>query len=347
MRHFWLWLRGYVQVRLSGRQVNRFLNLCSRNGISLWRISYDLERMVRAHVRLRDFYYLKPYLKKTKTHLRIINRKGFPFWCHKHPRLKWMLLVMLCSFCLFLYSFSFVWEIQISGNSKVSTYELLDYLEMQEIIVGKKKDTIDCSAIEYMLREEFQQLGWVSVYLDHTRLCVEIKESLYDEFKDFPIEDGRAYHLIANKDAKIYSIVTRSGAPLVEEGAIVKENDVLVLGECEIFDDAGEIKEILKVHAEALIYGDVTYIFHEPITEMEIIALRIAGVYNEKMLTTLANQKMYHYIEKLEENGVIILDKNVMIDKKKKNIVFVGEIKAREQIGINIPVEEVRENEFE
>ena len=36
-----------------------------------------------------------------------------------------------------------------------------------------------------------------------------------------------------------------------------------------------------------------------------------------------------------------------MIEKEEKNIVFIGEIRTREQIGINISVEEQKEYEFE
>ena len=347
MRHFWQWFRGYLQVCLRGRQVNRFLNLCSRNGIPLWRISYDFERMVRAHIRLQDFYLLKPYLKKTKTHLHILNKKGFPFWCYRHPRLKWM-LVCLC-FCIgvFFYSRLYIWDVQISGNVRIPTYELQQYLEENDISTGKKCSNVDCSNVEYLLRREFSQLGWVSVYFDNTSLCIEIKESLYDKFENYPVENGRAYHLTANKDAIIDSIVTQAGTPVVTAGMQVKKGDILVLGQCEIFDDIGEIKEILKVQAKAVVYGDVTYTFLSKLNEMEILGAKIAGVYSDKLLEVYANQELYEFIEKLEENGVIILDKNVMIDKKENNIVFMGFINAREQIGINIPVEEVWENESE
>ena len=347
MRHFLQWFCGYLQVCLRGKQVNRFLNLCSRNGIPLWHISYDLERKVRVHIRLKDFYSLKPYLKKTKTHLRIINKRGFPFWCYRHPRLKWMLIMLFVTIGISFYSFTFVWNIQISGNEKVTTQELKRYLEENNISVGKKCKEINCTDIEYSLRKEFQQIGWVSVFLDNTTLCIEIKESLYDEFHDYPIDDGRAYHLTSNKDAVIDSIVTQSGKPVVTAGMHVKKGDVLVLGQCEIFDDIGEVKEVLNVQAQALIYGDVIYTFFSGLNEMEILSLKLSGTYNDKMLESIAYQKLYQYIEILQENGVIILDKNVMIDKKEKNIVFKGYIKAREQIGINIPVEEVWEYESE
>ena len=347
MRHFWQWFRGYIQICLRGRQINRFLNLCSRNEIPLWRISYDLDRMVRAHIRLQDFYSLKPFLKKTKTHLQILNKKGFPFWCYRHPRLKWMIVFLSFLIGILFYSRLYVWDIQISGNNRISTHTLRQYLEENNITTGTKSEDINCTNVEFMLRKEFNQLGWVSVYLDKTTLCIEIKESLYDKFEDYPIKDGKAYHLTANKDACIDSIITQAGTPVVIAGMHVKKGDILVLGQCEILDDIGEVKEILNVQAKALVYGDVSYTFISPLTEIEILGAKIADVYSDKIVKIYANQKLYQFTENLKRNGVIILDKNVMIDKKEKNIVFMGFINAREQIGINIPVEEVWEYESE
>lgn len=347
MRHFWQWICGYVCVSLNGRQINRFLNLCSRNGIHLWRIVYDMEYTLKANLRLRDFYHLKPYLRKTKTKLRILRKKGFPFWCHRHPRLKWFYGICLCLICIGIYSLGFVWHIEIKGNSSLSASEIITYLQENAVEVGDKKNQIDCTQIEVMLREHFREMGWVSVYFERTNLCVEIKESLYDSLEDVEIEVGRAYHLVANKDAKIHSIVTRTGKAVVKKDAYVHAGDVLVLGQNEIYNDNGEIKEVLQLKAEALIYGDVEQELIFPIHEMEIVAHKIVGQLDDEVLLRIGYRKLQAYIEKLEANGVIILDINGMIEKKEKNICFRAIINTREQIGICVPAEEVRENEFE
>lgn len=346
MRHLWQWFCGYVCVVLKGRQVNRFLNLCSRNGIYLWHITYDLEHVIHAHIRLEDFFCVKPYLRKTKTKMRVQKRKGFPFWCQKHPKLKIMGIFAIGALILLLYSFRFIWQIEIIGNSQIATSELMEYLSEQEIEIGTKRQDIDCAALEYLLRENFEHLSWVSVSLHHTSLCIEIKESLYDAY-EFEVKDGRQYDLTANKDGVIFSIVTRSGTALVKTGMYVKEGDVLVRGQCEIFDDAGVVKDTLFLKADATVWADVEYEFTVNVSEMEIMALKLSGLYTDEMLFFYGNKKIAYFIENLEENGVIILDKNVMIDKREKNILFHGTLKAREQIGINIPVEEIRDNEFE
>lgn len=347
MRHFWQWLCGYICVCVKGRQVSRFLNLCSRNGIRLWRITYDMEQSLRANMRLRDFYHLKPYLRKTKTKLRVLSKKGFPFWCHRHPRIKWFLCICIFLISIGIYSLNFVWKIEVKGNTKVSTQEIISCLQENEVDVGQKIDTIDCSGIEILLREQFHQLGWVSVYVNHTNLCIEVKESLYDTTEHLGTEFGRAYHLIANKDAEIYSIVTRAGTAVVTEGMSVKQGDILVLGQNEIFDDSGAVKETLYFRADAQIWGDVIYEIEIPFSEMEILSLKIAEKFDDAMLLRMGFHKLQQTLQKFDANEVIILKTIGMIEEKEKNICYRARIYAREQIGTNIPVEEVLENEFE
>ncbi len=340
------WFHGYVYISLTGRQVNRFLNLCSRNDIHIWNITQDLERFIRGHIRLKDFFYLKPFLRKTKTHLRIIGKHGYPFWCYRHPHLKWFPAFILAFACIIVYSNTLIWNIQIQGNEKVSEQELLQFLAEQKIEVGQKISEVDCSQIEYTIRQNYSELGWVSVYVDQTKLCIDVRESLYDEYP-FDTDEAQRYDFIANKDAYIYSMITRTGKAVVSEGMHVKKGETLVEGTCDILNDNGEVIEILYKKADALIIGQVEYTYYGIINEMELAALQITGLYTDDMLSSIGYEKINPYIEKLEENGVIILDKSVMIEKKENSIIICGKIICREEVGINIPVEEVTENEFE
>ena len=347
MRHFFQWFCGYICICLSGRQVNRFLNLCSRNGIHLWRITYDIGNIIRANIRLRDFYELKPYLRKTKTKIRILYKRGFPFWCYRHPRIKWFLCFCICALTIGIYSLNYVWNIEVSGNSKVSTQEIIACLQENDINIGLKKKAVDCSGIEFLLRKQFHELGWVSVYINHTQLCIEVKESLYDTVEHQGIVEGQQYNVVANKDASIYSIITRAGKATVKKGQVVKMGDILVLGQNEIYDDSGVVKEILYLKADAEIWADVVYEIEIPFSEIEVVSLKIADVYKDEMLFGIGVHKLQWYLDQLEANGVIILNTQKTLYKQDKNICFRAKIYARERFGINIPVEEVIENEFE
>lgn len=346
MKNLIRWLCGYLCIHLNGRQINRFLNLCARNGIEIWNITTDMERMAKANLRLKDIYLIRPFLKKTKTHFRIIKKKGFPFWCHRHKYLKWILVVLPILAILYLNSLTYIWKIDISGNHKISTAEILDIISADEII-GKKGKSINCTDIEYQLRKEYNQMGWVSVFVDHTNLCIYIKESLYEEYVFEEEDKVQKYDYITQKDARIYSIVTRSGTSLVKKGDIVRAGDVLVSGQYDIFDDNGQIKDTLSVKADALVYGDVSYTYHGYLTEMELLGAKISGEEIESAIKRLSFLKFHQFLENLEKNGVKILAKRVMIEQNENYIFIKGSIRAREEIGMNIPVEEQVIHEFE
>ena len=174
-----------------------------------------------------------------------------------------------------------------------------------------------------------------------------MKESLYDTIEHLELENGRAYHLVSNKDANIISIVTRVGKAVVEKGEIVKRGELLVLGQSEILDDSGNIREILSLKADALVFGEVIYEITIPISEMEIVSAKIAQNKSEPDLRRTGIRKLTYYLEKLEENKVEILDVKANIVHNEKNICLKAIIYAKEQIGINIPAEEVLGNEFE
>ena len=347
MRQLWQWLCGYVRICINGSQVNRFINLCSRNGIRLWRISYEMEHVLHANLGLSDFFELKPYLRKTKTHLRVMAKNGFPFWCYRHPKLKWFLCLVFLILCIGAYSFNFIWDIRITGNDKISTNDILEYLLDHDIKKGRRRNEINCPDIETILRERFDEIGWVSVYFEQTNLCIDIEESLYDTMEESVFLDSKQYNLVANKDAKIFSIVTREGEAQVIQGDVVKAGDILVIGQCRIYDDSLNVKNILYFPADAMVYGDVTYHIMIPLTEMEIFVLNLLKQFNEMDLYRIAAQKANSIIEHFNKNNKIVLDEEILIDKNEEGVCFRIILNVREQIGVKIPVEEILGNEFE
>lgn len=349
MKRLIQWFCGYICVILSGKQVNRFLNLCSRNGIRIWRVTYDLKRQVKVHFRLRDFYDLKPFLRKTKTRLKIVKKKGFPFWCHRHPYLKWFPVFFSIVFVCFLYSQTYIWNISIEGNHVVSEGELLEYLESENIKAGIRGKEIDCSQVELQIREKYERIGWVSVFVEQTKLHIKVRESLYDTYnrEDALDNENRRFDMIADRDAKIISIVTRSGTALVKVGDNIKKGQTLIEGTYQVLDDAGVIKSLQPVYGDAQIIGESVYKIVLPVTEMEIVGMKIAGIYEENTFSSLANPKKNQIISFFEENGVIIIEKDVMIERKEKDVTIYVYVTGQSLMGIHVPVEETKLHESE
>ena len=75
--------RGYVYVRLTGYAPERFLNLCGNRGILIWNLK-PCEEGYEFCISINGFRRLKPILKKTKTTIHILKRKGLPFELYRY-----------------------------------------------------------------------------------------------------------------------------------------------------------------------------------------------------------------------------------------------------------------------
>lgn len=144
-------------------------------------------------------------------------------------------------------------EIDWSGNRRYTESELNHYLQTLQIEEGIPKKRISCARLEEELRESFEDITWVSVRLHGTRLFIRLRESEVPVRQE--VESGEACDLAAASDARITSVVVRSGIPLVQAGDTVEKGQLLVSGTVPITDDGGEEISSYRVRADADIYG--------------------------------------------------------------------------------------------
>lgn len=334
---FFQWMCGYICGVITGNQLNRFLNLCCRNGIRIWGIHHDCDR-IRFCFCIRDYRRLCPFLRKTRTHLRICRKRGFPFWCHRHRRAKWCCCGFMIIFFVYLYSKNYIWNIDIIGNKNISQTEILNFLEKNNVSKGISTKEIDCSLLETKIRNCYDPIGWVSVSVEDTNLRVELKESLYESYKEETDCPYLSYDFISEKNAKIISIVTRTGTANVSAGMEVKQGDKLILGYYNIYDDAGEVKDIQYVKADGEIIADVEYTCLGMISEFEIISMKIANQYTDNTLYFASELNQKNFIDSFNKE-VQIVQKNVMIKNNDKGKMIQKHYTIREQIGIVCPME--------
>jgi len=255
------YLRGYLQVRIKSGCPERFFNICAAKNIQIWDIR-PVEKEYEGFILIRDFKKLLPVVRKTKTRLFIRNRFGFPFFLQKCRKRKGLVIGFLFFFFLLYYSSSHIWEISFTGNQIYSSDILTDYLSENGIWSGMKKNKVSCPEIERLLRNQYEDITWVSASMEGSRLFIRIQENtdivLYHEEDQMQPAD-----LVATQDAVITSIITRSGTPLVKKGDEVKKGDILVSAEVIITDDYGSEMKKEYVRADADILGNVIYSYQD------------------------------------------------------------------------------------
>lgn len=250
------YLKGYVRIRLKGGSPERFLNLCSNNNILIWQI-IRVEDEYEMYLSLKAFKELKGIIRKTNVKIKVIEKKGFPFFLYKYRKRKMFFAgIVVCAVFVYILSL-YVWQIEINGNHARTTDVLLSFLEENQITHGMRKKNINCEEIETLLRANYNDIIWTSVKLRGTRLIIDVQENTDTSITNIGSEE--ASDLYADKEAIITKIVTRNGTPYVKAGDVVKQGDLLVGGALPITNDSDEIINYQYVAADADIYGKTIY----------------------------------------------------------------------------------------
>ena len=259
-------LKGYIKVKITGHSLERFLNLCSFHHIVIWELT-AVEDGCELCLYAADFKRMKPLLKKTETRIKILQKRGIPFFLFRNRKRKGFFVGGgVCVFLVWLYS-CFIWDIRFQGNCFQTDEVLARFLKEQGIEPGMKKSGLKCEEIVKEIRKEFDDIVWVSAYIEGSVLEIRIRENddlsvVKTEEQNMPEQEtDAAADLIAQKDAVIREIITREGTPAVHVGDQVHKGDLLVSGQVELLNDAKEVVgyQICKADADVLGATEMDY----------------------------------------------------------------------------------------
>lgn len=292
------YIQGYVKIRVQGYSPERFLNLCCFHQIYIWGLT-PCGNAYEMYMTLKGFRKLRPLVRKTHSKVVLVRRYGLPFFIYKRRRRKvFFLSVLLCMGLLWGYS-GYIWDIHFEGNEKWTNQTLLEFLESKKVAPGMKKSQVDCAQIVKDIRQEYDDIVWVSASVDGSRLRIQVKEN-EDTFRpgseeeqpetsvenegtpnapspadvnqaDGSEEEKIPQDLIAAEDGVITSMITRSGVPQVHVGDAVKKGDILVSGRIEVLNDAAEVIGYQYQKSDADIYADTQMEYQDsiPLTYLE------------------------------------------------------------------------------
>lgn len=286
------YLKGYLRIRISGNAIERFINICSHNGMSIWDLT-SLHSCYEMNITIKDFKKLKPVIRKTKTKVMIVNRTGFPFFLHKYNHRKLFFAGFFLCLILIYYLSTYIWSVSIIGNISYTTDNLTKFLSEMNIKTGMKIKDINCPKIVQRIRENYDDIIWVSASIDGTKLIVHVKEnedSITEPEKDINISKI-PYDIISNNDCQITKIIIRKGLLNIKEGDWVKKGDSIILGQIPIYNDAGEIINYQYCTADADIYGKLQLYYEDELNK----------IYYDKDLSDI---KKHEYFIQFKKNRI-------------------------------------------
>ncbi len=239
------YLRGFLVLQLHGAYIERFLNMCVRGGIYLWRIRKEGDEKATTYVSIPGFFRMREAARKTKTRVRIVRKRGLPMFLHRHRRRGAFIAgVLLFALIITLLS-SFIWAIEIEDTEKIDKNLLRNALRSCGLDVGVLKYTLKASDIKDDMLRQMPELSWLWVEVRGTRAFVHVREKT-------PVPDivpaGRPANIVAEKDAVILSCTATRGTARVQEGDTVQKGSLLISGTVETKHGG-----TLLVHAEGTV----------------------------------------------------------------------------------------------
>lgn len=300
------YILGYVNIRVEGFFIERFINICISKKILLWNMKREKSTILYANIGIQDYKKLKNIAKKTKTRINIQSKKGMPFLLHRYRKRKIFVgLLAIIFIALFMMS-KFIWNIEIKGNTRISKTEIMEELNKNGFKIGTYKRKLNANSVINKVRLDRGDIAWIGIDIEGTNAIVEIKET--SEAPEL-IDENEYCNIVSNKEGMITKINVQNGTAVVKEGDIVKEGDTLVLGYLE-----GKYTGIRYVHAKADIEAKIWYSKKEKVFLKQQIQVP-TGATEQKYTLNINNFKINFYktLSKFENYDTINENKKLML----------------------------------
>ena len=250
-------LIGYVRISVEGYYIERFINICMNNKITIWKMKREKNIRLTLNVATKDFKEIVKIAKKTQCKIKIENKKGIPFLLHKYKKRKMFAIFLLIIISLVIISSNFVWNIEIRQEGEFEVENIMQDLEQEGLVVGKLKAQIDTKEIINKIRLKRQDIAWIGIELKGTNAIVKVVKA---EEKPEIIDEEEYCSIISDKAGIITKINAQNGTAAVKVGDTVNVGTVLIQGWME-----GKYTGIRYVHSKGEIQAKVWYSKHKKI----------------------------------------------------------------------------------
>ncbi|MDQ0197252.1 sporulation protein YqfD [Neobacillus ginsengisoli] len=254
MKNQWIeFLYGRVTVKVSGRGIERFLNVLTRNGLHIWNVKRHGTETVTFKMRLQDAKKIRHFVRKSECAISFLQRSGVPFLIKRLLKNSGFLAGAAVFLLIILFLSNVIWGIEIKGAKPATEYQIRKELDKMGVKIGKVQFFVDnVEAIQRKLTNNISALTWVGVELRGTTYHFQVVEKT--EPKKPELLSPR--NLVAKKKAIIVRMDIDEGQQVVAKNDHVQKGQLLVSGEI------GQEGKTELVPAKGEVWGETWYKSH-------------------------------------------------------------------------------------
>ena len=297
---------GYVNIKIEGFYIERFINICKSKGILLWNMKREKSSILYANIGINDFKIIKNIARTSNCNIKLNKKMGLPFVFNKYKKRKVFFILLLLVLVILLISSNYIWNIEIIGDSEINKNEIIEELKNKGLSIGIAKNKLDVKSVINDIRMEREDIAWMGIDIKGTNAIVEIVKT--DEKPEI-VKSDEYCNIISEKSGIITKINVSNGTAKVKIGDIVKKGDVLVEGKLE-----GKIHDPIYVHATADIEIKTWYSIRKNFEYKQVIEQRTGNSetkYSIKINNLQIN--LYKVLSKFENYDTINENKKLSL----------------------------------
>jgi similar to stage IV sporulation protein len=269
MKNQWIeFLYGRVTVKVTGKGIERFLNILMRDGLHIWHVKRHGTETITFKMRLQDAKNIRHFARKSECSISFLRRSGVPFLMKRLVKNSGFLLGAGIFLLIVVFLSNVIWGIEIKGAKPATEYQIRKELDKMGVKIGKVQFLVDnVEGIQRRLTNNVGDLTWVGVELKGTTFYLQVVE------KNEPKKPEKLspQNLIAKKKAIIVKMFVETGQKVVDIHDHVEAGQILVSGE---FGQEGKTE---LVAAKGEVWGETWYKSH-----VELPYVTNFNVYNGK-----------------------------------------------------------------
>lgn len=238
--------RGSIKIEVNCKYPERFLNICAQKGIEFRNPKRTGKHTVEMDVYISGYDYLRDLREEYGFTLKRLKKRGVPFFLWKIRKRYALIAGLIIAIGLVWWSSFFIWQIEVSGNEKVSTERILAALEEVGVKIGANSLMLSQQEISNEMLLKIPELSWITVNNAGSRATVMVREDIP---KPDILDESLEVSVIAEKSGIITEMTVLQGTAEVAIGDTVQAGDLLVSSRMNT----------RYVHAQAEIYARTWY----------------------------------------------------------------------------------------
>ena len=225
-------ISGYVIFKGSGGFPERFINLCTLNGINLWD-ARATSGLLTAKTSIKCYKKIRTCAKKSGMKIRISSKCGLPFIMRPYIKRKGLLAGVILSAVALVYLTSAVWTIDVQGNERFTEDQIIEIAERYGVFSGVLKSSIDLEDVRTAIKSEIDGISWFSVNTDGCHVTLLVSET---EGSTEIIDTETPCNIVSSIDGEVLSINIQCGTAAIEQGSALAKGDLIISGVVEKTD---------------------------------------------------------------------------------------------------------------